>query len=62
MSHYFATNLHHIVWMNYELRLSVSIEEAFTIIIKIHLETVLWKTNQVGIIYYKFKFLIHDFI
>ena len=49
LGHNLATYLHLIVRMNDELRLAVSIDETLTIVIEIHMKTVLRKYNQVGI-------------
>ena len=45
-----TADFHFVVRMNDEFRHSVCIDETFTIIIKIHLKTLLWKVYQVSII------------
>ena len=47
--HKFTTYLHLIIRMNNELRLPISIDEALTIVVEIHLKTILRETYQVGI-------------
>ena len=48
----FTANLHFVVRVNYKFRLPVCVDEAFSIVVKIHLKTILRKSYQVGIGYH----------
>ena len=52
LSYYFATYLHLVIGVDDELRSSVCIDETFTLIVEIHMQTILRKAYQVSIINY----------
>ena len=57
----FSANLHLIVRMDDKLRLAISIDKTFIVIVEIHLKTVLRKTYHVSISYRSVTWKISDF-
>ena len=45
LGYYFTANLHFVIRMHDELGNPVCVDETFTIVVKVHLKTVLWKTD-----------------
>ena len=50
LCHQFPANLHFVVWMDNELRLTVRIDKALAIVVEIHLETIDGEMYQISII------------